>query len=117
MFMQINGTSALVTGGGSGLGEASARAMAAAGARVAILDFNIEAAEAVAQEIGGMAVKCDVASAESAEAAVAEAAGSQGAARILVNCAGVGTPGKILGRDGVMALDAYRRVIEVNLIG
>jgi NAD(P)-dependent dehydrogenase (short-subunit alcohol dehydrogenase family) len=115
--MHIKGVSALVTGGGSGLGEATARALAEAGAKVAILDFNLDAAQAVADEIGGIAVKCDVASAESAAAAVKTAAEAQGAARILVNCAGIGTAGKILGRDGVMPLDAYRRVIEVNLIG
>ena len=115
--MHIKGVSALVTGGGSGLGEATARALAEAGAKVAILDFNLEAAQAVADEIGGIAVKCDVASAEGAAAAVKAAAEAQGAARILVNCAGIGTAGKILGRDGVMPLDAYRRVIEVNLIG
>jgi NAD(P)-dependent dehydrogenase (short-subunit alcohol dehydrogenase family) len=115
--MQIDGMAALVTGGGSGLGAATARMLAGAGAKVTILDFNLDAARAVADEIGGHAVECDVASAESAEAAVAEAAERQGAARILVNCAGVATAGKILGRDGVLALDAYRRVIEVNLIG
>jgi NAD(P)-dependent dehydrogenase (short-subunit alcohol dehydrogenase family) len=115
--MRIEGVSALVTGGGSGLGEASARALAEAGARVAILDFNLDAAQAVAGEIGGTAIKCDVSSAESAEAAVAQAAEKHGPARILVNCAGIGTAGKILGRDGVMPLDAYRRVIEVNLLG
>ena len=106
-----------MTGGASGLGEATARMLADAGAKVAILDFNLDAARAVAGEIGGIAMKCDVASAESAEAAVNEATERHGAARILVNCAGVGTAGKILGREGVMPLDAYRRVIEVNLIG
>jgi len=114
---KIDGVSALVTGGASGLGEATARMLADAGAKVAILDFNLDAARAVAGEIGGIAMKCDVASAESAEAAVNEATERHGAARILVNCAGVGTAGKILGREGVMPLDAYRRVIEVNLIG
>lgn len=114
--MKIEGVAALVTGGGSGLGEATARALAAAGARVAILDLNLEAARLVANEIGGIAVSCDVASAESAEAAVAESETHHGAARILVNCAGIGPASKILGKHGVMALDEYRRVIEINLI-
>ncbi len=115
--MKIDGHSALVTGGGSGLGEATARALSIAGAKVAVLDFNLEAAKLVADAIGGIAVRCDVSSAESAEAAVAEAAARQGIARILVNCAGVGPAKKILGKQGVMSLDDYRRVIEVNLIG
>ena len=115
--MKIEGIAALVTGGGSGLGEATARALAAAGAKVALLDFNLGAAQAVAAGIGGIAVECDVSSAESAEAAVAAAAERQGAARILINCAGVAPARKMLGRDGVMPLDDYRRVIEVNLIG
>ena len=114
--MKIEGVAALVTGGGSGLGEATARALAEAGARVALLDFNHEAAAAVAAEIGGIAVHCDVASA-SAEAAVAEAAAQHGAARILVNCAGIGPAKKILGKAGTMPLEDFARVIEVNLIG
>lgn len=115
--MKIEGQPALVTGGGSGLGEATARALAAAGARVAILDFNLQAAQEVANEIGGLAFQCDVASDESATAAVAQAEAAQGPARILVNCAGVGPAQKILSKKGLMPLADYRRAIEVNLIG
>ena len=115
--MEVRGQAALVTGAGSGLGEAAARALAAAGARVALLDFNLEAARSVAAEIGGLAVACDVASASSAETAVAQAAAAHGAARILVNCAGVAPAKRMLGRAGVMALDDFRRAVEVNLIG
>ncbi len=115
--MQIRGTAAIVTGGASGLGEATARALAAAGAKVAIFDFNLQAAEAVAEAIGGIAVKCDVSSAESAETAVAAAKDAHGAARILVNCAGIAPGARVVGRNGPMALDDFRRGIEVNLIG
>ncbi|EGJ19915.1 3-hydroxyacyl-CoA dehydrogenase type II [Cereibacter sphaeroides WS8N] len=115
--MDVRDQAALVTGAGSGLGEATARALAAAGARVALLDFNLPAAEAVAAEIGGLAIGCDVASAESAEAAVARAAAEQGVARILVNCAGVAPAKKMLGRAGVMPLEEFRRTVEVNLVG
>ena len=108
---------AIVTGGGSGLGEATARALAAAGARVAVLDIGMERAAAVAREIGGLAIRCDVSSAEGAEAAIAEAAQALGEPRILVNCAGVAIGAKTLGKDGPHPLDSYRRVIEVNLIG
>ncbi|MZQ91087.1 SDR family NAD(P)-dependent oxidoreductase [Frigidibacter albus] len=115
--MDIRDVSALVTGAGSGLGEATARALATAGAKVALVDFNLEAAEAVAREIGGIAVKCDVSDGAGAEAAVAEAAAQHGPARILVNCAGVAPAKKVLGRDGVMPLEAFHRAVEVNLIG
>ena len=115
--MDINGQTAIVTGGGSGLGEATARALAAKGARVAVLDIGLERAEAVARDIGGFAASCDVASAEGAEAAVARAAESLGPARILVNCAGIATGMKTIGKDGPHPLDLYRKVIEVNLIG
>ena len=115
--MQVQGNAAVVTGAASGLGEATARALAAAGAKVALLDFNLEGAEKVAAEIGGVAVKCDVSSAASAEAAVALAAAEHGPARVLVNCAGVVNPGRMVGREGPLALDAFRKVIEVNLIG
>jgi NAD(P)-dependent dehydrogenase (short-subunit alcohol dehydrogenase family) len=84
---------------------------------VAVLDVNEEGAGKVAQEIGGLAVRCDVADAASAEAAVRQAADRHGAARVLVNCAGVGPAARVVGRDGPMPLDAFRRVIEINLIG
>jgi NAD(P)-dependent dehydrogenase (short-subunit alcohol dehydrogenase family) len=115
--MQVKGQAAIVTGGGSGLGAATARALAAAGARVAVLDVNEEGAQKVAKEIGGLSVRCDVADAASAEAAVRQAADRHGAARVLVNCAGIGPAARVVGRDGPMPLDAFRRVIEINLIG
>ena len=115
--MNPSGHVAIVTGGGSGLGEATARTLAGKGAKVAVLDVGMERAEKVAAEIGGVAIKCDVSSAESAEAAVAEAASRLGEPRILVNCAGIAIGVKTLGKDGPHPLDYYRRVIEVNLIG
>src|SRR6187399_2284912 len=113
--MDISGQTAIVTGGGSGLGEATARALAARGARVAVLDIGLERAEAVARDIGGFAASCDVSSAESAEAAVAKATETLGPARILVNCAGIATGMKTIGKDGPHPLDLFRKVIEVNL--
>ncbi|MER8544472.1 SDR family NAD(P)-dependent oxidoreductase [Mesorhizobium sp. M0684] len=115
--MNPNGQIAIVTGGGSGLGEATARALAAGGARVAVLDLGIERAAKVAADIGGIAVRCDVSDAESGAAAVAEAAETLGAPRILVNCAGIIVGMKTIGKDGPHPLDQYRKLIEVNLIG
>lgn len=115
--MRLDGQAAVVTGGGSGLGAATAAHLAQAGARVAVLDINRAAAEASAARIGGIAVPCDVADAASAEAALAEARGRHGVERVLVNCAGIGTPGRIVGRDGPLALTAFERVIRINLIG
>jgi NAD(P)-dependent dehydrogenase (short-subunit alcohol dehydrogenase family) len=115
--MKIEGQSAIVTGGGSGLGAATARALAAKGARVAVLDINVPQAEEVANEIGGIAIGCNVSSASEAEAAVARATEAHGTPRILVNCAGIGNAGRIVGREGPHDLELYRRVIEVNLIG
>jgi NAD(P)-dependent dehydrogenase (short-subunit alcohol dehydrogenase family) len=108
---------ALVTGGGSGLGAATARALAEAGATVVVLDIHAENARKVAAEIGGLAITCDVSEAAGAEAAIREAKAAQGPPRILVNCAGIGTAGRIVGRDGPMPLAAFKRVIDVNLIG
>jgi NAD(P)-dependent dehydrogenase (short-subunit alcohol dehydrogenase family) len=115
--MDVKGHAAIVTGGGSGMGAATARALAAAGAKVALLDVNLEAAEAVAKEIGGIALSCDVSDAASAEAAVAKAREAHGAARVAVNCAGVATAGRIVGREGPLDLAAFKRVIDINLIG
>ncbi|HEX4262258.1 MAG TPA: SDR family NAD(P)-dependent oxidoreductase [Acetobacteraceae bacterium] len=115
--MQLEGASAIVTGGGSGLGAATAAALAQAGARVTVLDINAVAARDMAARIGGLAQPCDVADAASAAAALAAAEAAHGAARVLVNCAGVGTPGRILGRDGPIALEAFARVVQINLIG
>lgn len=115
--MQVKGHAAIVTGGGSGLGAATARALAAAGAKVAVLDVNMDGANRVAKDIGGVAIKCDVGDAASAEAAVAEARAKHGVARILVNCAGIATAGRIVGKEGPMPLGDFARVINVNLIG
>ena len=115
--MRIAGIAALVTGGGSGLGAATAAALAQAGARVATLDLDGKAAERVASGIGGIGLACDVGDAGSAERAVAAAREAHGPARILVNCAGVATAGRIVGREGPAPLDAFERVIRVNLIG
>ena len=115
--MEIKGEAAIVTGGGSGIGADVARHLAKAGAKVAVLDLNREGAEAVAKEIGGLGLECDVASAASGEAAVAAATKAHGAARILVNVAGILIPGRILGKDGPLPLEKFAKVIEVNLIG
>lgn len=115
--MDVTGTSAIVTGGASGLGAGTARALAAAGAKVAIFDMNMEAANQVADEIGGVAVSCDVSDAGSAEAAVAAARDAHGAAAICVNCAGIATGQRIVGREGPVDLEDYAKVIRVNLIG
>lgn len=115
--MDINGVPAIVTGGASGLGEAAARMLAAMGAKVSIFDVQMERAQEVAKEIGGLAFDCDVTSAESAEKCFAEARAQHGPVGIAVNCAGIGVPAKILGREGPMAMDFFNKVIAVNLSG
>lgn len=115
--MNIEGHSAVVTGGGSGMGAETARRLAAAGARVTVLDLDGTAAGTVAAEVGGLGIACDVSDAFAVENAVARATEAHGAARICVNCAGIATAQRIVGRDGPAPLDGFRKVIEVNLIG
>lgn len=115
--MNPSGVVALVSGGGSGLGEATARALAAKGARVAIADIGMERAENVAADLQGIAVKCDVRSEEDVQEAIRTATEKLGAPRILVNCAGIAIAMKTVGKDGPHPLDLYRRVIEINLLG
>ena len=115
--MQLKDQAAIVTGGASGLGAATARRLAGHGGKVAVCDVNGELAQKVAAEIGGVAVVCDVADSASAEAAIAAAAKAHGPARILVNCAGIGVARRVIGRDGPMPLADFDRVIKVNLIG
>ncbi|MCT7360635.1 SDR family NAD(P)-dependent oxidoreductase [Thalassolituus pacificus] len=115
--MEFNNVAAIVTGGASGLGEGTVRALAAEGCRVAIFDLQEERGEALAKEVGGIFVRCDVSSAESAEAAFKTAREAHGLCGIAVNCAGIAPAAKIVGREGPMALDAFNRVIQVNLVG
>src|SRR6188768_3217353 len=113
--MNINGHAALVTGGASGLGEAVARELARLGAKVAVLDRNIELAQKVAAGIGGTAHACDIADTASVEAALEAAAAAHGPARILMNVAGIGSAKRVVGKDGSAApLEDFSKVIAVN---
>jgi len=116
--MNVQGQAALVTGGGSGLGEATARELARLGAKVAILDVNLAAAQKVASDIGGIAMQCDVTSPDSVQSAITEAQAAHGPARILMQIAGIGSAKRVVGKDGNAApLEDFAKVINVNLIG
>lgn len=115
--LNLEGSSSIVTGGASGIGEASARQLAAAGSRVVIADLNEEKGQAVASELGGLFVKCDVRSIEDVDAAIA-AASEMGPLRACVNSAGIGWAGRTVDRNGEpFDLDAFQRVIDINLVG
>jgi len=115
--MQLNGVPVIITGGGSGLGAATARAMAAKGAKVACLDVRKENADAIAAEVKGISLGADVTDEEQVKAALAKAEASHGIARILVNCAGIGTASRTIGRNGPFPYELFKRTININLIG
>ena len=115
--MQLKDVAVFITGGGSGLGAATARAMAAKGAKVTVFDRSAENAEAVAAEIKGLAAVGDVTSESDVQAGLAKAEAANGVARILVNCAGIGGSQRIVGKQGVYPLDKFTNVIMVNLVG
>ena len=116
--MNIQGQSALVTGGASGLGAQTARELARRGAKVAVLDRNGAGAQALAAEIGGLGIECDITSTDSVLAALAAARAAHGPARILMNIAGIGTAKRLIGKDGTpMPLEDFERVVKINLVG
>jgi len=116
--MNIDGVAAIVTGGASGLGAGTARRLAAGGAKVTLFDLNAELGEATAREIGGHFASVNVTDEAAVEAALEEAEGLHGKARILVNCAGIGPPAKVIGRDGkAIPLADFSKIVTINLIG
>jgi len=116
--MDVNGAAAIVTGGASGLGEATARELAAHGAKVVIADLNEDKGKAIADELGGVFVRVDVSDEEQVQAAADAAVATGAPLRVVVNSAGIGWASRTVGRDGTPHdLAAYRKVIEVNLIG
>jgi NAD(P)-dependent dehydrogenase (short-subunit alcohol dehydrogenase family) len=114
--MNIEGSAAVVTGGASGLGLATARRLAAAGAHVTIIDLPSAPGAEQAEAIGGLFAPADVTD-EAAVSAALDAAARRGPLRVTVNCAGIGTAGRVIGKNGVLPLDQFARVVQVNLIG
>ena len=115
--MQIEGNVAIVTGGASGLGEATARYLAVNGAKVGILDFDGEGAKRIARDIGGAAAQVDVSDDAAIDVALSEIVQALGTPRIAVNCAGIGTAARIVGREGKTSFDVFRKTLDVNLFG
>ena len=115
--MNINKQAALITGGASGLGLATAEALVAAGAKVTLLDMNEAKLKAESARLGCHAELCNVADEASVIGAIERAEAINGVARVIVNCAGVGTPAKAIGRDGPLPLEAFAKIININLVG
>lgn len=115
--MEVKDTVAVVTGGASGLGAETARALAKHGAKVAVLDISQEKAKIVADEFEGLAFGCDVTDAKRIEEVFNKIVEKVGAPRICVNCAGIIDGGRVVGREGPMKLEAFKKVIDVNLVG
>ena len=115
--MDLNGLSVFVTGGGSGLGAATARLMAAKGAKVACFDLNKDNAEKVAKEIGGLGIGGNVVNEAEVTAALDAATKANGVPRVLMNCAGIGNAITTVNKNGAFPLDAFKKIIDVNLIG
>ena len=115
--MKLSGESAVITGGASGLGGATAEALHAAGMKVALWDLNEDKGEALAKKLGGVFCKVNVADEESVKSALTKTIADIGAPRILVNCAGIAIGEKTVGKNGPHRLEAFRKVLDVNLIG
>lgn len=115
--MNISGLAAIVTGGASGLGAATVRNLCEQGMQVAALDLNQEALDAISEETGAIGLSCDVSDENSATDALAQARKQHGVARLLVNCAGVAPPQRIVGRQGASPLADFKKVIDINLVG
>lgn len=115
--MDIKGHAAVITGGASGLGAATARELAERGAKIALLDLNVDKGEPLAKELGGVFTPCDVADANSVKLALEFAKSENGPARILINCAGIGGAERVVGRKGPADLDRFTKIITVNLVG
>jgi len=115
--MKVNQQAALITGGASGLGLATAEALVASGAKVTLLDMNEAKMKVEADRLGCHYELCNVADEASVKGAIERAEAKNGVARVVVNCAGIGTPAKAIGRDGPLALESFTKIINVNLVG
>lgn len=115
--MELKNTSALITGGASGMGAATAKLLSQHGVRVTLLDLNMDAAKKMAAEINGQAIECNVTDEKSVSSAISEAQKSFGPARICINCAGIVHGRRMINQQGAMPLEEFRRVIDINLIG
>ncbi len=115
--MEIKNSAAIITGGASGMGAATAKLLAQAGARVALLDLNKDQAAKLADDIEGIAIACDVTDAASVTRALAEAAEQHGPARICINCAGIVHSRRMINKEGPMPLEEFQRVLQINVTG